>query len=86
MSDTKLQIKNSLNQENINHLKILYKQERTIRLEIKYVERNIKEKQSYISLRGFRNYDINWCLKILKENLKANKSRIKMVREKLVIC
>ena len=86
MSDTKLQIKNSLNQRYINQLKSLYKQEATIRIEIKFVERKINEKQSYVSLRNFQNYEVNWLLKVLKGNLITNKDRIQMVREKLVIC
>ena len=86
MSDTKLQIINNKNQEYINHLKSLYRQEKTIRTEIKFVESRIKENQLYISLRGFRNYDINWCLKVLKNNLKQNKGMIKLVQSKLIIC
>ena len=81
MSDTKLKIINNKNQNYINHLKSLYRQEKTIR-----VESRIKENQLYISLRGFRNYDINWCLKVLKDNLKQNKGMIKLIQSKLIIC
>lgn len=86
MSDTKIQLRNSKNQEHINYLKRLYKQEKSIRSEIKNVKNMKKENYTFVSFGSFRDYDINWALKVLNDNLKIVYDKVDIERSQLVIC
>ena len=86
MSDTKLQLRNSKNQEHINYLKRLYKQEKSIRTEIKNIK-NMKEgNYTFVRFGSFQDYDINWALKVLNDNLKIVYDKVNMEKSQLVIC
>ena len=86
MSDTKTQLINSKNQEHINYLKRLYKQEKIIRIDIKNIKNMKKENYTFVRFGSFRNYDINWALKVLNDNLEITYDKIKIERSELIIC
>ena len=86
MSDTKTQLRNNKNLEHINYLKILYQQEKMIILDIKNVKNMIREKYIYVYFGTFQDYEINWALKVLKDNLKVTQDKTNIERSQLIIC